>query len=143
MKILLLISMMLVLQSCMKENITIHGLGIDSLEITEDITGNEGMNGFSIYANFDAYDYSNIETIYIIGYYPEEILEHYPFPTTFRYELSNQNHYESKECIANYFSVDFSEKDINNIITLLEEIKVDLYVNDKLVDTKKVKLSEF
>lgn len=122
------------------QDINLNHIGFDYLKI-EKIKFEE-FKGISISTNFNKYEFSNIESIYIIGYYPDNVLEKYGGCKSFSYELKNKNNGLNEEDINSFASNVLNDRDIEEMINLMNRIKIDLYVNEKIVDTKYVEIKQ-
>ena len=120
------------------QDISISSLGMDSL-IIEKIKSNE-FYGISLSTKFNNYELKNISNIYITGFYPSEVLEKYGGCQSFNYELKKENNGINLEYIHTLIANDLDEQDISDIIQLMKNIKIELYVDGEIVDSKYLEI---
>lgn len=146
MKKIFIILLIVILSSCYdfkttkNSDITLNYIGLDYLKIEKQQS--EGFYGISLSTKFDKYELNDITSLYIIGYYPDIILEKYGGCKSFYYELKNENNGLNEECIHSFLANDLDEQMINEIIELIKNVKIELYVDDKIVDIRYIEIKQ-
>lgn len=146
MKKIFIILLIVILTSCYdfkttkNPEITLDYIGLDYLKVEKQQS--EGFYGISLSTKFDNYKLNNITNVYIIGYYPNTILEKYGGCKSFSYELKNENNGLNEECINSFLANDLDEQMINEIIELMRNVKIELYVDDKIADIRYIEIKQ-